>query len=948
VPERRVKPMLTGAVAYVLLALGTCVSALAAAADFNDDGKQDVLWRLPSGKPLIWQMNGLFVSSQHTVALSAGAEASIIGAGRFFGAAAPAVAWVDSSDNLRLWQIASDGGVVQNCIAASGIDPTWKFLAIADINNDGRDDVLWRFDDGILVVSLIDGCNAPTTLTLSDAAKPGWTFVGSGRRGATNQTDLLWTDSGANNLIIWAVAADGGGARTAIPAGAQTGWIVSAVADFTGDQRADILWRNPDGSALTLWINGDDGYTSMPVTAAAAGEFGAADGVFSSGFDFPANPAPPLTADWTILDAADYDGDGNADLLLANSTGDSAIWLMNGASVQATARFEPMPDMPLPGVNGWRLPLDRPTVTKVGGQVSVDWNALPGSARYSVYTSATNAPASSGSTISSPRPPLLFQRTDPGYADKRYFAVAASYHGFELPPSKEAYIVEFTQVASPVIGFLSVTDLNGDGCPDIFRVIGDCHGNFGWTSPSSTGLDRLYADAGIRDVRMADFNGDGILDIIANVYTCDSDLCGGMTADSRILMMFGDGDGTYTQATAFNANNEFGGGYGETIVVADFNNDGCLDIYLPRYTYYDPAEHSLLLINDCHGNFTDIADAAGVGMHSININLRSEGAQALDINGDGWIDLYAGSELFINNGNLTFTNVGITDDTVGITSVSPWGIAPVFDEGTKFIDCDNSGRLCLAINNIDAMRLFEFDGVSHFSELSVLPPLYMNQSWGLNATDVDGDGRADLLIAGGIDQSVETEPQYSALRQQIDAARGEYGMDADDMLEDTPTPNALPQLLVNRGQYVINDFYDDGLTPTTRPRNGLLTFGDFDFGGTMDVVSAANTDLILMNRARSDDIITVSVLGAHGEQNQQGRIARMTPNARADITLLQIVDSGSGYLSNGPYDLTFATPYFGAYTISVRFANATYTAVAHSGDHVAMYANGTVAVRPRQ
>jgi len=169
----------------------------------------------------------------------------------------------------------------------------------------------------------------------------------------------------------------------------------------------------------------------------------------------------------------------------------------------------------------------------------------------------------------------------------------------------------------------------------------------------------------------------------------------------------------------------------------------------------------------------------------------------------------------------------------------------------------------------------------------------------------------------------------------------------DEVLDGTQ-PNALPQLLLNRGQYVIHDYYDDGMTPSTRQWNDLQTFGDLDFSGTTDLATRFGTTVILMNQASSSDIITVSVLGQNGEQNQQGRIARVTSNARPDVTMLQIVDSGSGYMSNGPYDLTFAAPYFGAYTISVRFADATYTAVAHSGDHVMMYANGTVAVRPRQ
>ena len=76
--------MLARALAYALLAIGACAPLLTDAADFNGDGKHDVLWRLPSGKPLIWQMDGLTVAAQQTIALAARADASIIGAGRFF------------------------------------------------------------------------------------------------------------------------------------------------------------------------------------------------------------------------------------------------------------------------------------------------------------------------------------------------------------------------------------------------------------------------------------------------------------------------------------------------------------------------------------------------------------------------------------------------------------------------------------------------------------------------------------------------------------------------------------------------------------------------------------------------------------------------------------------------------------------------------------------------
>jgi hypothetical protein len=45
----------------------------------------------------------------------------------------------------------------------------------------------------------------------------------------------------------------------------------------------------------------------------------------------------PVAAGWSIVGQRDFNGDGNADLLWRNSNGDLAIWLMNGATVsQAT------------------------------------------------------------------------------------------------------------------------------------------------------------------------------------------------------------------------------------------------------------------------------------------------------------------------------------------------------------------------------------------------------------------------------------------------------------------------------------------------------------------------------------------------------------------------------------------------------------------------------------
>lgn len=939
--EWHVKNILFCAFCWYCLGLFLCQYAIAA--DFNGDGKQDIVWRIPAGNPLIWQMDGLTIGAQQTLPIAPDAASSIVGAGTFFGAGTGGILWIDSSGHVSAWQI-SNGNIVQSCYVASGIDSSWNFLGVGDVNADGRDDVLWQSPDGTITAFLIDGCNAATALQLNAAPAPSWSLAGIGDIYGNGYSDLIWRTSNGD-LVVWQLAGGGKISRsTSLSAGVFADWKVSAVADFDGDGMADILWRAPDGNNAAMWLMHGTQFDVLPITASnASNPF---DEIFRQGFESGHATAYANPGNWVILGAADVDGDGRADVLLANIDGSSAIWKMDGATIQSTALFAPIGEMPYAGLDGWKLPLDRPQITKVDGTVTVAWSPLAGSPSYSVFASSHNNPATTGVALNVSEANLSFARDDASYADKRYFSISAQYHGLQLPPSPEAYIVEFAASNLPYWGAMPITDINHDGCPEIMGALGDCHGNFQILAEADMGLSALRADGRVyRDARFADLDGDGIDDLIANVYS-NYDV-----TQSHVMFFRGVGNNQFVEDAAFSKLQI--DGFGETIVIADFNNDGYLDVFLPHYSFNNQNEHSYLLINDGKGKFTDVSDSAGVAMRNVSVNFRSEGAQALDINGDGLIDLYSGSHLFINQGNLTFKNVGpVLDPEGNLVAESPWGLPPYFDEGAKFIDWNNSGQLALALNTSDGLHILQYDGAEHFTELNVIPNIYMDTSYGLTAADFDGDGRTDLVVAGGYSNVINTDPAFAHFLQRKLAAAKEPDHDVDDELVEAGAPNALPQLLLNRGsQFVLHDFYDDGLQPATRPWNDLQTFADFDYSGTMDIVSRyANADepdsgymTILMNLATSKDTFRVTLLGEHGEHNQAGRIVRATPQSRPLVSMTQVVDGGSGYMANSPYDLTFTTPYPGSYVVSVRFANATYSATAHAGDHVVMYANGVVA-----
>jgi hypothetical protein len=912
--------------ALLLLSFQQCATA----ADFNGDGRQDLLWRTNAGNPRIWLMNGPAAATRNTLSPARGAEAAIVAGGNFFGPGSGAILWADSSGRLSLWR--SNGATVQAaCTIADAIDPGWTLLGVGDLDGDGIDDVLGRLPGGVVQGYLIDGCNPASGLLLGATAQPAWTFAGIGPVDSHSPGAIFWRDAGGN-VVLWRLHNNASVLSTTLPAGAFAAWTIAAIADFDGDGLVDILWRDPGGTATALWLM--SGSKDLPATVAAVSThvFAAPDTVFDADFDSGVGHAPALSVDWSILGASDLDGDGRADVILANEGGDVATWRMDGAAIEASGIIPAEAGMPYSQHTGWRMPLDRPTVSKLDDQVTISWPALAGTPHYQVYASAAHDPAATGVTIAAASPTLVFGRNDAGFADKRQFAVAAEYLGVQLPPSAEAYLVEFSHARLPAYGPMAVADINRDGCIEILGLLGDCHGNFQAFGESAMGLGALRAPGRAdRDLRFADLDGDGIDDLVSNVYSTLDD------SASQVLFYRGIGNAQFVEDSAFTALGIRG--FGETIVIADFNNDGFLDVFLPHYSFNRPQEHSWLLVNDGGGHFADLADAAGVALRGVPACARPEGAQAADINGDGWIDLYAASHLFLNagaaeGGTPQFQDLGpVIDAACDVITESSAGLPQFFDEGAKFIDLDNSGQLSLALNSErtpPGLRILKFDGVAHFSDVSDVADVFFWDAWGFNAADVDGDGRSDLVVGGGCDvaffQGGQINPQCSG------------GVN----------PHALPQLLVNRaGRFEPHDFYDDGLDPIERGWNDLITWGDFDDSGTVDfftrTAGGSNGGFTLLtNQASSADRLIVRVLGADGAANQAGRVVRVSPLMRPGVIMTQVVDGGSGYMANSPYDLAFATPYPGEYTVTVRFAHATYTTTAHAGERLSLFADGSV------
>lgn len=201
---------------------------------------------------------------------------------------------------------------------------------------------------------------------------------------------------------------------------------------------------------------------------------------------------------------------------------------------------------------------------------------------------------------------------------------------------------------------------------------------------------------------------------------------------------------------------------GGGVAIGDINNDGLPDIY-----FTSNQQQNKLYLNKGNWKFEDITEKAGVG----GIHKWHTGVTMVDINGDGWLDIYVcnsgdingdnrANELYINQKNGTFEEeaqqYGLDDK--GLTTHA------------AFFDYDHDGDLdCYVLNNSyrpiasfgynrnlrtirnenGGHRLYRNDN-GHFTDVSEKAGIYGSEigfGLGLTVGDVNSDGWDDIYVS---------------------------------------------------------------------------------------------------------------------------------------------------------------------------------------------------------
>ncbi len=292
------------------------------------------------------------------------------------------------------------------------------------------------------------------------------------------------------------------------------------------------------------------------------------------------------------------------------------------------------------------------------------------------------------------------------------------------------------------------------------------------------------------------------------------------------------GDGTWTEVAA--SINMADNAQSWSTAFADFDNDGDFDAFTVNHD-----EQNRFYINDGAGVFTDNIGASGINPN----DLGAWENQAADFDNDGYVDIFSemSKELYINNGDMTFTGYDLPFDEGAIADFNNDGFLDVAHAGNLWINQGNS-------NNWVKMVL---QGVQSNAD-GIGARIIIYGDWGTQMREVrSGEGFShmnSLTAHFGIGQSTT-----------IDKIRIEWPSGIIDEY-DNPDINTQHVYIEGDSQLAITEFDKMGLSIYPIPANNTLHFSLPNMGSTPVSVIDSNGKVVVSTTVSKQNDIDVSSL----------------------------------------------------------------------------------------
>ena len=461
--------------------------------------------------------------------------------------------------------------------------------------------------------------------------------------------------------------------------------------------------------------------------------------------------------------------------------------------------------------------------------------------------------------------------------------------------SADRFLIETTG------GGVAFLDFDNDGLLDIFFVNGGETPRGKSPVPVRNALYRnlgngkfedVAAKAGVdhidfygMGVTVGDFDNDGFPDLYVTGFPTSA-------------LFHNNGNGTFTNTTE-HAGVKNPGRWAASAAWFDYDRDGRLDLIVTnyvRFSFDDPKKCDVngqrsyceqlayqgvplrLYHNNGDGTFSDISAFAGLE----RLPGRALGVVAIDVNDDGWPDLFIARDaspnlLLINRHNATFEDAALdTEVAYDQNGMAKAGM------GVDAGDINNDGLPDFVVTNFNDQyhSLFtasksssSYRDQTSASHLAGITKSYVG--WGAKFLDYDNDGYLDLmLIDGHINQAIEST--------------------RSDVKYKEP-----PLLLRNNGNGVFQNVSEIAGSVFLSAYVGRgLAVGDFDNDGDTDAVFTTlnGKPVLLRNNVGQDNAwIGFSLQGTTSNRDAIGAKVTVSSSGRK---ITRWITAGGSYLAS--------------------------------------------------
>ena len=297
-------------------------------------------------------------------------------------------------------------------------------------------------------------------------------------------------------------------------------------------------------------------------------------------------------------------------------------------------------------------------------------------------------------------------------------------------------------------------------------------------------------------------------------------------------MYTNNGDGTFTENALDIGMRDNAQSW--STVFQDFDNDGDFDAFIVNHT-----DQNRFMQNDGNGNFVDIIGSTGINPN----DLGAWENQAADFNNDGFVDIFSelARELYLNNGDGTFTGYDLPFDEGGIGDMNNDGFLDVVRNNDLWINSGNS-------NNWVKMKLIGVE--SNIQGIGARIEIYGD--WGIQIREIRSGtgfghmssltGHFGLGTASSIDKIIIKWPS-GAIDEYLD-----------------PDINTMHIYTEGDAPLAVTDFEINGLQIYPNPVTTSLQFSLADLSETKVVIYDMNGRQVMTSTIGTDNSLDVSGL----------------------------------------------------------------------------------------